>query len=210
VVAVVAGATAVGAAVGAALLPHVVARTGRTVARHPVAERVGMSVALGVAWGALAWHEGTTLRLAALLVFAAAGVALSVVDLREKRIPNAILLVAAPLVLALTVADAAVTGRWEALLGAALGSAGLFVIFLVLALLFPRGMGMGDVKLAALLGFVLGGSGWGTWIVGFSAGILVGGLAAAITLLARQRGPEGTLPYGPALVIGALIALLLT
>ena len=191
------------------MLPLVVERTSHTPARHPVAERVGMAAVSGVAWAGLAWQEGITLRLAALLAFAAAGVALSVVDLREKRIPNAILLAAAPVVLALSVADAGVTGRWDAVLWALLGAVGLFAIYLGLALLAPSGIGMGDVKLAALIGFVLGGAGWGTWLLGFSAGVLIGGLAAAITLLARRRGPSGTLPYGPAMVLGTLVALLL-
>jgi leader peptidase (prepilin peptidase)/N-methyltransferase len=68
---------------------------------------------------------------------------------------------------------------------------------------------MGDVKLAALVGFVLGWAGWSTWLLGFAAGILLGGVAAAIVLIARRSGPRGTLPYGPAMVAGALVALLL-
>ena len=173
-----------------------------------------MAVVSGLAWAGLTWADvnangGMTLRLAALLAFAAAGVALSVVDLREKRIPNAIPLAAAPVVLVFSVADAAVGGTWDRLRWAALGAAGLFAIYLGLALLAPSGIGMGDVKLAALIGFVLGGAGWGAWLLGFSAGILIGGLAAAVTLLARRRGPTGTLPYGPAMVLGALLALLL-
>jgi leader peptidase (prepilin peptidase)/N-methyltransferase len=185
----------------------VVARTTRTPVRHPRAERIGAAAALAGAFALLAAREGATVRLSVVLVFAIAAVIISVVDLREKRVPNPVLLVAGAAVAALALLDAAVTGAWGSLLGALLGGAALFAIYLVIALIAPAAMGMGDVKLAALAGFVLGGAGWTNWIIGTAAGVLCGGIAATAVLIARRRGPSGSLPYAPTMALGALLGL---
>jgi leader peptidase (prepilin peptidase)/N-methyltransferase len=77
---------------------------------------------------------------------------------------------------------------------------GLFVVALV-----SRGMGMGDVKLAALIGLVLGSIGLGLVGVAAGAAILVGGLAAVVALV-RGVGRKGAMPFGPALAAGTVIA----
>jgi len=78
---------------------------------------------------------------------------------------------------------------------------GLFV----LALISPRGMGMGDVKLAALVGLVLGALGLGEVAVAAGVGILLGGIAAlGALLLGADR--KSALPFGPSLAVGAVVA----
>jgi leader peptidase (prepilin peptidase)/N-methyltransferase len=77
---------------------------------------------------------------------------------------------------------------------------------LIVAVISPRGMGMGDVKLAALIGLVLGGIGLRFVGVAAGVGILAGGVAAIVALLAGA-GRRSALPFGPFLAFGAAVAV---
>ena len=133
--------------------------------------------------------------------FAAVLVVLSVIDIRTRRLPNRIVLPAAALVLAAHVAiepDRAF--EWVA---AAVGAAG---VLLVAALVYPGGLGMGDVKLALLLGAALGWSVAAALAIGFMAAALAG-----ILLIVRNgwSARKSTLPLGPFLAFGSFAVLLL-
>jgi leader peptidase (prepilin peptidase)/N-methyltransferase len=127
-------------------------------------------------------------------------VVLAVIDLERRIIPNVIVLPAALLTLLAQVAIA--PSRWFWYLGAALG-AGLF--FLVLFLLFHDGLGMGDVKLAVLIGAALGSQ--------VLTGLVFGSLAASVVAL-YLLGTKGmaarkmTNAFGPYLAAGAIVVLL--
>jgi leader peptidase (prepilin peptidase)/N-methyltransferase len=75
---------------------------------------------------------------------------------------------------------------------------------LAVALAVPRGMGMGDVKLAALIGLVLGAFGLRA-VTTAAAGAFLGGAAASIALLVTGSGRNATLPFGPFLAIGGVV-----
>jgi leader peptidase (prepilin peptidase) / N-methyltransferase len=77
-------------------------------------------------------------------------------------------------------------------------------------LVYPGGMGFGDVKLAGLLGLYLGWLGWSSVWVGAFAGFLLGGLAGGGLLLAGRANRRTTIPFGPAMLAGALLALFVT
>jgi leader peptidase (prepilin peptidase)/N-methyltransferase len=83
----------------------------------------------------------------------------------------------------------------------------LFAVFLLLALLAPAGLAMGDVKLAAVLGLHLGWVSWRAVVLGGAAGFVVQAVAALVLLAVRRVGRKGELPFGPALLVGALFAL---
>ena len=85
----------------------------------------------------------------------------------------------------------------------------LFVGYFAIAFLYPGGMGFGDVKLAGLLGLYLGWLGWAEVGIGTFAGFLLGGLTGAVLLLARRAGRRTALPFGPAMLAGALVAVFL-
>ncbi len=124
-------------------------------------------------------------------------VAVTVTDLERRIVPNRIVLpaLAAALVVQ-TVGDPSV--EW---IVSALGAGGFF---LILALVNPAGLGMGDVKLAAFLGAWLGYA----VAVALFVGSLLGMVPAVLVLL--RRGAEGrktTLPYVPALAAGAIVGL---
>jgi leader peptidase (prepilin peptidase)/N-methyltransferase len=128
-------------------------------------------------------------------------VVLSVIDVESRRLPNNIVLPSAALVLAARLLTA--PEDWATWLGAGLGA---FACFLVLALVYPAGLGLGDVKLALLLGFALGSA--------VVPGLMIGTLAAAlagIALLVREGrdARRRTIPFGPFLAFGTIVAILL-
>jgi leader peptidase (prepilin peptidase)/N-methyltransferase len=142
---------------------------------------------------------------AMLCAFCAVMLAVGAIDLEHKIIPNKITYPAFP-----TFAVAIVLG-WavgqdldpvRALLGAlAYGGA-----FLVIAFIAPRGLGMGDVKLTALIGLVMGSLGLRYVGVAAGAAILLGGVGGILALLAG-KGRKSAIPFGPFLTAGALVAV---
>ena len=82
--------------------------------------------------------------------------------------------------------------------------------YLIVALLPGRGLGLGDVKLGAVLGFALGFLGWPALVAGVVLPHLINGPAALVLLLARRARRRTPLPFGPALLVGALLAVATT
>lgn len=128
-------------------------------------------------------------------------VVLSLIDIESRRLPNRIVLPAAGLVLVARLVTA--PEHSAAWIGAALGTAGFLLAF---ALAIPAGLGMGDVKLALLLGAMLGSAVVTAALLGTLAGA-----AAAVVLLVRDGRPalRRTIPYGPFLAFGAIATVLL-
>ncbi len=91
-----------------------------------------------------------------------------------------------------------------AILSGVIGGAAGFAFFLLVFLITPRGMGMGDVKLAGLIGLV---TGWPMVVVALLIGILLGGLLALVLLAFRLKGRKDPIPYGTFLAIGPIITL---
>ncbi len=150
---------------------------------------------------------GLSAELPAFLFLAAVGVLLGVIDLQHRLLPNRVVVPALAVATALLVAAAAVEQDWAALLRAALGAVVLFVVFLVLALIAPSGLGMGDVKLAALIGLYLGWIGWNAVVIGAAAGFVVQAAVALALLATRRIGLRGELPFGPAMLLGTVVAI---
>jgi len=103
-----------------------------------------------------------------------------------------------------------VTGHWGALLRAVLAGLALFVGYLVLALVSPGGggLGLGDVKLAGVLGLALGWLGWGPALVSVFAAFVIGGVMALILLLAGRASRSSHVAFGPSMILGAWVALM--
>lgn len=171
--------------------------------------RIWLALAGMLSFALIGWRIGWAWDLPAALVFAACGIAIAAVDLFERRIPNRMLIVAAALETVALLLGALGSGSVSGLLRAAAGAAAIFVVYLAIALISPGAMGMGDVKLAGFAGGVLGFFGLTALIVGTVAGVVIGGIAAVAVVLVRRRGVGGSIPYGPAIVLGAVVALLL-
>ncbi|GLY08521.1 prepilin peptidase [Actinoplanes sp. NBRC 101535] len=153
-----------------------------------------------VRWSALCGLVGAILAdRPVYLIGAFLGVVLAAIDLRCRRLPD-------PLVAGLAVTTAvplAVTHPdriGTALAAGALTGAG----YLAIALLPGQGLGLGDVKLGAVLALILGFSGWPAVATGLGAAHVLGGLTAAWLLL---TGRSRTLAFGPALLTGGLIGV---
>ncbi len=146
-------------------------------------------------------------QLPAFLFLAAVGVLLGVIDLQHRLLPNRIVVPALGIAAALLLVASVPGQEWAALLRAALGAVVLFAVFLVLALIAPSGLGMGDVKLAALIGLYLGWLGWEAVVIGAAAGFVFQALVALALLATRHIGLRGELPFGPAMLVGAALAI---
>lgn len=178
--------------------------------RMPLARlRLWSAGATAVGAALITWRLGLDPMLPALLFLLAAAVALSIVDLTEHRLPNAILGPTSLVLAALLLLAAGLAQEWQRLPWALAGAAGMAAFYLAIALVSPRAMGMGDVKLAVPLGAVLGWYGWGMWAAGLIGGFAVGGLVAIGGLLTRRVRLKGSIPFGPSMLVGAFLAILL-
>jgi leader peptidase (prepilin peptidase)/N-methyltransferase len=125
---------------------------------------------------------------------------ITLTDLELRVIPNRILMASA--LAGIAIATLFDIGSLPERGAAAVGAGG---VLLVAALAYPNGMGMGDVKLAALMGLYLGSAVAPALLIGFLAGALVGiGLMLREGAAARKRG----VPFGPFLALGGIVGLL--
>lgn len=153
-------------------------------------------------WLGLDW------ALPAFLYLAAISVALFMIDLQHKRLPDRIVLPSYLVSLALLVIPAALDGAWDSLLRAALAGAALFVFYFALAFIYPAGMGGGDIKLAGVLGIYLGWVGWGAVVVGGFAGFFLGAVLGVGLMLVGLAGRKSKVPFGPFMILGTYVGLL--
>lgn len=165
------------------------------------------------------------LVLAACLYFVVMAARLTVIDVRHHLLPNRIvfpsyavagvLLVTAAIVLVVAGPAPGSTpeGGAEILGVPALrilaGGAVLWAFYFVLRLVYPPGMGFGDVKLAGVLGMYLGYLGWGHVFAGTFAAFLLGGVWSIALLAARRGTLKSAIPFGPFMLAGAAAAMLL-
>lgn len=143
----------------------------------------------------------------AYLYLTAIGVALAVIDVQVRRLPNALVLPSYPVLAVLLTLSAAVEGDWWALARAGIGGAALLAFFFALAFLHPAGMGWGDVKLAGLLGVTLGYLSWAALVIGAFAGFLLGAVYGIVLIATRRGGRKTAIPFGPFMLAGALLAM---
>lgn len=191
-------------------------RRGRCDAGRLPRRWLWVELATATVFALFASRYGDDLTVMPLLVLGASLVAVSVIDLQLLRIPDRVtfptLAVSLPLVLAVSLYHAAA----DAFLGALVGSVTYFVVLLVPHLIYPRGMGFGDVKLALVMGLYLGWLGWSDLhpiagpiqlvlyglMLGCSLGVVFGLTSAVVT---KRRGE---FPFGPALALACLIVAL--
>jgi len=180
---------------------------------EPIAKRYPLvELGTGVLFGLTAWWAGSSWVLPGLLYLAAIAVALTLIDLDTRRLPNAIVLPSYPVALALlALASWNPTGDadWSALLRAAIGGAAMYAVYFVTVVVYPAGMGFGDVKLAGVLGLYLAWFGWGALVLGWFAAFLFGGVYAVGLLVTRRAGRKSGVPFGPWMLLGAAFGIVL-
>jgi leader peptidase (prepilin peptidase)/N-methyltransferase len=164
-------------------------------ARYPLIEAMTAAV-----FAAIAVVNGVDLDLLLELPFAAMLIAVAGIDLEHRIVPNKILL---PMAVWGIGATAFVDA--SALPEALIAGAAAFGVLLLAALVHPKGMGMGDVKLVGVMGIYLGASIAPAMLIGFLAGSLVGvAIVAKHGAAGRKRG----VPFAPFLALGGLVGLL--
>jgi leader peptidase (prepilin peptidase) / N-methyltransferase len=174
----------------------------RISARYPLVE-----VATGVLFALAAVRFGASWALPAYLVGFAALVAVTAVDLEHYRIPDRIVFPTLGMATAALVV-AAVAGDGTGSLGGALAGAALYFVMLFLPhLVYPKGMGFGDVKLALVLGLLLGWIDPYLVLLGLIAGCVLGVAAGLATVAVRRRRE---FPFGPALAASTVAVVLLS
>jgi len=164
---------------------------------------------IAVVWTLAVIRLGTNWNLLAFLPFLWVLVALSLIDLETKLLPNRIVypsVVAGIGLLAVAVAlGPEGIHAWLRGLEAMVASAG---VFFVIALISPAGMGMGDVKLAGLIGLFLGYLSWGRVFAAFFLAFLAGAVVGIALMVARKAGRKTAIPFGPFMALGAILATL--
>jgi leader peptidase (prepilin peptidase) / N-methyltransferase len=175
--------------------------------RYPAVElaTAGLFVLVAAAIGGAA---GLPWAVPAFLYLAAISVALALIDVDTHTLPNRIVLPAYPISLALLALASAGEADWGAFVRALAGGAILFVFYFGLAMVYPSGMGFGDVKLAGVLGLYLGWLGWGALVVGAFGAFVLGGIYSIILLAAGRVGRKSGIPFGPWMLAGAGVGAL--
>jgi leader peptidase (prepilin peptidase)/N-methyltransferase len=207
------GCAGAGAAVGPALAAGArrIPGVGGGLARTLVVSAVST-----VVFGAIGWRlvpdPADRMALPAFLALAAAGITLAVIDLDVRRLPDAITLPAYPVIaVLLTVATLLTDPTEDALdtLGrAVVGAMASVLLYGLLSLPRSSQMGLGDVKLAGLLGLALGWLSWSALATGVVLGFGYGALYALALLVTRRAGWRTRVPFGPAMLAGAFTAVL--
>jgi leader peptidase (prepilin peptidase) / N-methyltransferase len=177
-------------------------------ARPGVARTVVITVLLAALLGGTVALTGWRPATAALAWAAGAAVVLGAVDLASHRLPDRVTYPAAVVCVAALLADAAVLDSWGALVRSLAAAVAAFVVSAGARSISPDALGFGDVKLLGLLGLLLGWFGWGVLLTGVFLGLLVGAVVSLVLLATRRAGWRTALPFGPPLLVGAVLALL--
>ncbi|WP_051389343.1 prepilin peptidase [Arthrobacter sp. 35W] len=182
------------------LLPHLYEGYGSS----QTLTTAGLSAA---AFGLLAWRFGPVLILPAFLFLSLAGIVLSRIDLKHQLLPNRIIIPAFAAGLAMLLIDALFSGHWTNLLTGFVGAGSSFVFYLILAVISPRSLGMGDVKLSALLGLYLGYLSLGSALLGLLLGFIVGAVVGLALISRGKAGLKTSVPFGPSMFAGCIVAV---
>lgn len=187
----------------------VTGRCGRCRVR--VGAPTGMlELAAAASLAAVAGTVGPRPELVAFGLLTLLGVALAAIDVRVHRLPDRLTLPAYPVIVAMLIAAALVSGEWGRLAAALAAGVLTGLAYLALVLLRPDQLGLGDAKLAGLVGIALGWFGWFPVLLGTTLAF-VGCAVVGLGLIVSRRGDLRTaVPLGPFMVVGALAALLVT
>lgn len=164
----------------------------------------------GVLFAVVAWWLGPSWALPAFWYLAAISVALCLIDLDVHRLPDAIVLPSYPVavvLLALASWNPSGSSDFAPLLRSLGAGAVLLAFYLILVVAYPAGMGLGDVKLAGVLGLYLGWVGWPAVLLGAFAAFLLGGVYGMVLILLGRAKRKSSVPFGPWMLLGCAVGL---
>jgi leader peptidase (prepilin peptidase)/N-methyltransferase len=188
---------------------------GAVIARldiSPAPPALAAGAVTAVLLGGLAARVHPALILAAACWLAACAVPLACTDFAVQRLPDPLTGAAYAGTVVFLLLAAAVGGPWSALgpafLRALLGGLALAGFYLLLMIISPSGMSLGDVKLAASLGTLLAWFSWRLLIAGGFAGLCLGAIAAGALLASQRVSRKHLIPFGPFMIAGAVLAVI--
>jgi leader peptidase (prepilin peptidase) / N-methyltransferase len=163
----------------------------------------------GVAGALIGWVTGLDWLLLLLLPLAPVGTLLAVVDFRTRLLPRVVVIPATLAAIGYGLVAWPLTGDSESLVRGLIGMVAARAVFWILWFIRSAGMGFGDVRLSALLGFVLAYVGWPEYALGLYSGFLLFALPGLLlALLRRDRSMlKKAYPFGPFLLLGALLGI---
>jgi leader peptidase (prepilin peptidase) / N-methyltransferase len=168
--------------------------------------RPGLAAAGALVGAVVGWRLGQTPILAPWIYLGAVGVVLAYVDARTRLLPTRIIAPSYAIVGALVCMAAAVDTDAHALLRAVLGWLTMGGCYLALWLVYPKGLGYGDVRLSGLLGIALGYLSWAALLTGLYSGFLLGGVGGAVlVMLGANRRRQ--FAFGPFMLLGCLVGV---
>ena len=171
--------------------------------RYPIVE-----LGTAVLFVAAAVRLGATWQLPAFCVFFASLLAISMIDLDHFIIPNRVIYPTLAVTIPMLVVAAAADGTWSHLRNAAIGGVAGFAALFVIHFISPRGMGFGDVRLAGVIGMMLGWLGLRYLFLGLFLGFLLAAVIGLALIAARLRTRKDAVPFGPFMAMGAVLAVL--
>lgn len=188
----------------------------RISSRYPLVELVtgilffGVGLAfspsiLGAANGRIL--VSTALVLVAFLYLAAISVALTLIDIDVRKLPNVIVLPSYVVALVLLAVASVLSNDYSGLVRAGIAMSALVIAYFLMAFIYPGGMGLGDVKLAGVIGIYLGWIGWGALAVGALAAFVLGGIFALLLISAKKATRKSGVPFGPWMLAGAWLGI---
>lgn len=188
-----------------------------TVVEEPKELYTSIAASPGLAWksalagalvaGLVGAKIGWQWDLLLVMYLVPVGVALAVIDWRTRLLPTWIIAPSYGVVVGLALLAALLSGDQDDLVRAGWGWAVAGGTFLLLWLIYPKGMGYGDVRLSGVLGIVLGYLGWGELLLGVYAGFLLGGIGGVV-LSALRIVERKAYPFGPFMLLGAVVGVL--
>jgi leader peptidase (prepilin peptidase)/N-methyltransferase len=172
--------------------------------------RVATAIVTAVLCAAFALRFGPNTALLAFVLLAVLGVHLARIDFSLHLLPNPLVLFVFLGGLSLFLASVLVEPQWASLLRALAGAAILFVIYLILALISPGAIGMGDVKLAGPVGLYLGYLGWTQLLYGGLLGFVLNGIVTLFVVRKNRAERAAEVAHGPSMLAAAAAAALFT
>jgi leader peptidase (prepilin peptidase)/N-methyltransferase len=163
-------------------------------------------------WPRISYPSRMDPRALALIVvhlaLFAVGCVLLVIDIRTHRLPDRIVLPTLATLLGLVILDALLAGETARSVRAVAGLLILGGFYALLRLISSEGMGGGDVKLAAVIGLVLGWHGWQALAVGAASAFVLGALHATVLMSLRRADRATRIAFGPWMIVGASLGIL--
>jgi len=177
-------------------------------AGHAPARTLGAAVVTGILWAAAARSFGSHVLVIPYLTFMAMAVAVAVTDLTHRLVPRRLLYAALVLITVQLMGVSIHDHSWHQFAIAVIGGAMAFGAFFLIWFFVPRGMGFGDVRLAGVIGLTVGYLGLVHVYLAFLTGFVLGLLFGLVLMIGSSAGRKTRIPFAPALVAGATIAVL--